>query len=138
MPTYTKNRTDPSCLDGAIDVMRFQGLKAPPLDVPVIELESPGGQLIDLYNEYDLDSVALSGDLLVFLFVSVADGASVAVQFQGVRDLRVIQPEGWIPEEARQIDHLLVRTDGPWPGVVFKAGGLHYEFDCTVMVLARS
>lgn len=118
--------------------MQFQGLKAPPLDVPLIELESPGGKLIDLYNEYDLDSVALSGDVLVFTFVSVADAASIAVQFQGIRDLRVVQPEGWVPEEARQIDHLLVRPDGPWPGVVFKAGGLDYEFNCTVMVLASS
>lgn len=116
-------------------MIRFEGLRAPALDESLIDFESSDGKLVDLYNEHDLESVELSGDALTFRFVSVADAAPTHVRFQGVRNLRVEQSDDWVPEEAGQIDHLLIRSDGPWPGVVFRAGGYDYEFDCTVMVL---
>ncbi len=118
--------------------MRFQGLKAPQLNVPLIELESPEGKFTDLYNEHELVSVELSGGALTFSFVSVYDPSSSVVQFQGVRNLRVTQPEDWALGEADQIERLLIRPDGPWPAVTFKAGGCEYEFDCGVMVLTSS
>lgn len=45
------------------------------------------------------------------------------------------QPHDWAEGEAEQIEHLLIRRSGPWPGVVFKAGGLEYEFDCVELRL---
>lgn len=121
-------------MDGACDVMRFEGVRAPALDAPLIELETPEGELVDLYNECLLESVALRGDVLVFAFVSVAEGTPIVLRFERVRDLRVLQPQDWVPQEASQIDHLLIRSEGPWRGVVFKAGGLEYEFDCAALV----
>lgn len=122
-------------MDGGRDMMRFQGLKAPALNTPLIELETSVGAMVDLYNECNLESVVLRGDELAFGFSTDTDNAPIVVRFEGVRHLRVAQPEGWVPQEATQIDHLLLRPGGPWPGVMFKAGGLEYEFDCTTLVL---
>jgi len=41
-------------------------------------------------------------------------------------------------QEASQIDHLLIRSEGAWPRFEFKAGGLRYEFDASVVILARN
>jgi hypothetical protein len=46
-----------------------------------------------------------------------------------------VQPPDWDVREAAQIDHLLIRHDGPWPRISFKAGGLEYEFDCDAVCL---
>ena len=119
-------------------MMTFLGMKSPAPNIPIIELETPTGDVVDLYNDYQLRSVELRGDELSFRFVSVSAGAPTGVQFSGVRDLRVAQPAGWVPQEADQIEHFLIRPAGPWRCVVFKAGGFHYEFDCAVMTLAGS
>jgi hypothetical protein len=118
--------------------MKFQGIKAPVLNTPLIELETLEGTLIDLYNDCQFESVALRGDELAFTFLTETEAALIVVGFEGVRHLRVVQSEDWAPQEAIQIDHLLIRPEGPWPGVVFKAGGLDYEFDCTTVVLTGS
>lgn len=118
--------------------MELRGLSAPLLNVPLIELRALDGEVIDLYNESYLESVELSGDALAFSFRSIPPGRVFAVTFEGVTDLLVVEPEDWVEEEGHQIDHLLVRPDGPWRSVVFKAGGREYEFDCAAMVLAIS
>lgn len=99
------------------------------MDVPLIELETIAGEVVDLYNEYSLRAAVLDADGLAFEFIS--DNSRVAVvRFCAIRSLRVEQPSDWAPEEASQIEHLLIRRTGPWPRIVFKAGGLDYEFDC--------
>ncbi len=109
--------------------MKFSGLKAPQMDVPLIELETTGGQVVDLYNDCSLRSTVIRADELAFEFVSTGPTVTV-VRFVEVRQLRVVQPVDWAQGEASQIEHLLVRTRGPWRRIVFKAGGLEYEFDC--------
>ena len=49
-------------------MMTFHGVKSPALDIPLIELETPQGDLVDLYNDYHLQSVVLRGDQLTFGF----------------------------------------------------------------------
>ena len=99
------------------------------MDVPLIELETADGEVVDLYNENSLRAAVIDVDGLAFEFGS--DKSSViVVRFRAPRNLRVEQPSDWAPEEASQIEHLLIRRIGPWPRVVFKAGGLDYEFDC--------
>ena len=113
--------------------MKFFGMKEPDFDVPLIEIETVEGQVVDLYNESDLRSVVRRGDELVFEF-DPADGygsLSTMLRFIGVRELRIAQPEDWHPGEGDQIEHLLVRRPGHWPRIVFKAGGLDYEFNAT-------
>ena len=119
-------------------MMTFHGVKTPALDIPLIELETPQGDLVDLYNDYHLESVVLRGDDLTFGFVSVSAGTPTEVRFSKVRELRVMQPKDWVPSEADQIDHLLVRPSGQRRRVTFKAGGLQYEFDCSMLTLVRS
>ena len=51
-------------------MMTFHGVKSPALDIPLIELETPQGDLVDLYNDYHLQSVVLRGDQLTFGFAS--------------------------------------------------------------------
>lgn len=99
------------------------------MDVPLIELETPDGQVLDLYNDHSLSSLTVRADELTFEFAS-SDRGVIFVRFSGVRNLRVDQPADWDPGEAPDIDHLLVRSSGPWPRIVFKAGGLEHEFDC--------
>jgi hypothetical protein len=113
----------------------FVDLKPPELDVPLIELESTDGEIIDLYNEHSLRAVVLDERGLTFEFVS-KHSRRVDVRFSAVRNLRVEQPADWVQEEATQIEHLLIRMEGPWPQVLFKAGGLEYEFDCSTLRLA--
>lgn len=119
-------------------MMTFHGVKSPALDIPLIELETPQGYLVDLYNDYHLQSVVLRGDQLTFGFASVTAGTPTDVRFSGVRDLHVLQAKDWVPREADQIDHLLIRPSGQRRRVTFKAGGLRYEFDCSMMTLVRS
>lgn len=114
--------------------MAFSGLKHPQMDVPLIELETPDGQVLDLYNDHSLSSLTIRADELTFEFAS-SDRGVVLVRFAGVRHLRVEQPADWDPGEASDIDHLLVRTSGPWRRIAFKAGGLEYEFDCDELLL---
>jgi len=114
--------------------LTFSGLKPPQVDVPLIELETPGGQVVDLYNDHSLSSVTVRADELTFEFASF-DRDVILVRFAGVRNLRVDQPADWHPGEAPDIDHLLVRDSGPWQRIVFKAGGLGYEFDCDELQL---
>lgn len=115
--------------------MDFVGLKPPDMDVPLIELEMSDGQVVDLYNENSLRAVVLDERGLTFEFVS-DQSRRVDVRFSAIRNLRVEQPPDWAPEESAQIEHLLIRKAGPWPRVVFKAGGLDYEFDCCELCLA--
>ena len=112
----------------------FTGLKPPDLDVPVVELDATGGGVIDLYNECRLVAVVIKGAQLGFDFLTSTD-SSVRVLFRDVTSLRVEQPSAWDPREANQIEHLLIRREGPWPRVNFKAGGLSYEFDAAELVL---
>ncbi len=110
--------------------MKFTGMRDPQPDVPLIEIETTDGRVVDLYNEQYLRSVVRRGDELAFEFDSWPDRASrTALRFLGVRDLQINQPEDWHPGEAEQIEHLLVRREGPWRRIVFKAGGLEYEFN---------
>lgn len=110
--------------------MKFSGMRDPQTDLPLIEIETTDGRVVDLYNEHYLRCVVRRGDELAFEFDSWPDRAlRAALRFQGVRDLRISQPEDWHPGEAEQIEHLLVRRKGPWPRIVFKAGGLDYEFN---------
>lgn len=104
------------------------------MDVPLIELETTAGEVLDLYNQNSLRATVLDADGLAFEFVS-SDSRVTVVRFRAIRNLRVEQPSDWAPEESSQIEHLLIRKIGPWPRVVFKAGGLDYEFDCTEICL---
>lgn len=118
----------------AFDV-KFSGMKAPATDLPLIEVETADGHVLDLYNEHWLHSAVIRGDELVFGFVAADPTVMTRLRFLGVRGLRVSQPEDWAQGEAEQIEHLLVRGGGPWPRIVFKAGGLEYEFDCAEVCL---
>jgi hypothetical protein len=118
----------------------FVGLRPPAMDVPVIELEPHSGRFVDLYNDCDLRAVVFISDRLAFEFLPnksrlAEESRSIVVLFRGIQNLRVEQPHDWAPEESSQIDHLLIRRPGPWPRVVFKAGGLEFEFDCAEMLL---
>jgi hypothetical protein len=112
----------------------YLGVKPPPLEVPLIELETEDGAIVDLYNDCSLSAVVFDRAGLTFLFARF-DAGGVRVAFEGVRELRVEQPHDWVPEEATQIDHLLIRRKGPWPQVLFKAGGLSDEFQAARLCL---
>ena len=124
--------------------MRFVGLKPLEMDKPLIEFETTAGEVLDLYNEHDLRSAVLDADGLAFEFVSTVSESFVpshshvvVLRFRGIRNLRVEQPSDWAPQEADQIEDLLIRrTIGPWPQLVFNAGGLDYEFDCEEICLS--
>ena len=90
--------------------------------------------MIDLYNECRLVAAVIKGSQLGFDFVTSA-GSSVRVLFRGVSGLHVEQPPDWAAGESDQIEHLLIRREGAWPRVNFKAGGLSYEFDAAELVL---
>ena len=109
--------------------MKFIGLKEPRMDAPNIEIETLEGLVIDLYNENDLRTVVRRSDELAFEFESVDGSTTAIMKFVGVRDLVVVQPEDWHPGEGNQIEDYLIRRKGPWKHVVFKAGGLEYEFN---------
>jgi hypothetical protein len=109
--------------------MDYVGVKPPELNVPLIELETSGGVVVDLYNESSLRAVVLDERGLTFKFLW-RKSRELVVGFSAIRNLRVEQPSDWAPEESAQIEHLLIRPEGPWPEVVFKAGGLDFEFDC--------
>lgn len=113
----------------------FVGVKPPTPNVPLIELETSDGKVVDLYNESTLRAVVLDERGLAFEFTS-EESSRIVVRFCSIRNLRVEQPPDWAPEESTQIEHLLVREEGPWPRVLFKAGGLDYEFDCGALCLA--
>jgi len=105
-------------------------MRDPQTNVPLIEIETTDGRLVDLYNENYLRCVVRRGDDLTFEFDSWPDRTvRTSLQFRGARDLRTSQPDDWHPGEAEQIEHLLVRGKGPWRRIVFKAGGLEYEFN---------
>lgn len=108
--------------------MKYDGLKPPERNVPLIEVEALNGEVIDFYNESRLKAVVLNEDGVTFRFGWRE--SKVVLVFSQIRNLRVEQPADWAPEEIAQIEHLLIRDDGPWPRVVFKAGGLDFEFDC--------
>jgi len=110
--------------------MRFAGIREPQKDVPLIEVERSDGKLVDLYNECWLRSVVVCRDELSFNFVTADPAQTTRLRFLEVRNLSVVQPDDWSKGEADQIEHLLVRSSGPWSPVVFKAGGLEFEFDC--------
>ncbi len=115
--------------------MNFVGLKPLETDVPLIELRSNSGDVFDLYNNSDLRAVVLAGNELAFEFIlsgppEIPESRAIVVRFRAMRNLRVEQPPDWAPQESAQIEYLLIRRIGPWPRVVFKAGGLDYEFDC--------
>jgi hypothetical protein len=112
----------------------FSGVKPPDFDVPVIELETPEGARFDLYNECSLIAVVFEKSQLAFDFLTLS-GQRVRVLFREVRSLRVEQPRDWVSDEWDQIEHLLIRRQGPWPQVLFKAGGLSYEFDAAELAL---
>jgi hypothetical protein len=105
------------------------------MDVPLIELETTDGEVVDLYNENSLRATVLDADGLAFEFTSDESRVTV-VRFRAIRNLRVEQPSDWASEESSQIEYLLIRRIGPWPRIVFKAGGLDYEFDCEEISLA--
>ena len=111
----------------------FTGLKPPDFDVPLIELEPTEGGVVDLYNDCRLVAAVLKGSQLGFDFLTAA-GSSVQVLFRGVRGLRVEQPPDWAEGESDQIEHLLIRREGPWPRMEFKAGGFIYEFDAAELI----
>lgn len=115
--------------------MDYVGVKPPERNVPLIELEASDGEIVDLYNESTLRSVVLDERGLAFKFTTGKSG-DVVVRFSAIRNLRVEQPSDWAPEESEQIEHLLIRDEGPWPRVAFKAGGLDYEFDCAALSLS--
>ena len=114
--------------------MEFDGLAPPEFNVPLIELEAVDGTSVDLYNESTLRGATFDADGLTFEFASDKVGR-VALRFSALRGLRVEQPSDWDVRETAQIEHLLIRPEGPWPRVSFKAGGLEYEFDCDVLSL---
>lgn len=87
--------------DGGDDV-NFVGLKPLEVDVPLIELETSTGEVLDLYNDHSLRATVLDADGLAFEFVSSRSGVSV-VRFHAIRNLRVEQPADWAPEESSQI-----------------------------------
>jgi hypothetical protein len=105
----------------------------PRFNDPFIMVETPEGQVVDLYNESRLRSVIRRDDELVFEFVAASGYGSTdsTLRFLGVRELSVAQPEDWDPREAQQIKDLMIRPSGPWKRVVFKAGGLEYEFNAS-------
>ena len=104
-------------------------MRDPQRDVPLIEIEATTGQVVDLYNDFHLRSVVRQGDELAFEFNAVNQSLKAVLRFLEVRDLCVVQPEDWHPEEADQIEGYMVRKPGPWKHIVFKAGGLEYEFN---------
>jgi hypothetical protein len=112
----------------------YVGVKPPEPNVPLIELETSDGEIVDLYNESTLRRVVLDERGLAFEFIS-DKFSSIVVRFCAIRNLRIEQPPDWAPQESAQIEHLLIREEGPWPRVVFKAGGLDYEFDCGALCL---
>ena len=114
--------------------MDYVGVKPPQLNVPLIELETNDGKIVDLYNDASLRVVVLDERGLAFEFTSNRS-STIVVRFCAIRNLRVEQPPDWAPQESTQIEHLLIREEGPWPRVVFKAGGLDYEFDCGALCL---
>lgn len=116
--------------------MTYLGIRPPALNVPLIELETTGGRLLDLYNQASLERVTLNPSQLVFDF-GTTDSREVSVIFSGVRNLRVEQPEDWMPDESKQIDHLLIRPEGPWPNIMFLAGGLTFEFSAASLELVQ-
>lgn len=116
--------------------IKYQGLTPPDLDTPLIEFETDDGCVVDHYNEWSLRSATFDADGLVFEFAG-PDRGSLQLRFGGVQRLQVEQPPDWVPQQADQIDHLLIRREGPWPRFEFNAGGLRYEFDATVVALAR-
>jgi hypothetical protein len=130
-------RAEVADLHCGVSHIAFTGAKPPDLDVPLIELEATGGGVVDLYNECRLTTVVLEGSQLGFDFLTLT-GSSVRVLFREISRLRVEQPPDWDPREADQIEHLLIRREGAWPRVVFKAGGLSYEFDATELVLVTA
>jgi hypothetical protein len=107
----------------------YVGVKPPELNVPLIELQTRDGEIVDLYNESSLRAVVLDEHGLAFKFLW-RESRDLVVGFSPIRNLRVEQPSDWTPEESVQIEHLLIRPEGPWPRVAFKAGGLDFEFDC--------
>lgn len=115
----------------------FVGIVAPPLNTPLIDFEMPDGSSLDLYNDAWLRSAVIEQGTLTFVF-EATDGSDVVVRFGAVRNLRATQPEDWVPEEADQIDHLLVRPDGQRPQVHFIAGGITYEFDASALSIQRT
>jgi hypothetical protein len=115
----------------------FVGIVPPRVDEPLIELEALDGTVLDLYNEGWLRSVRIDKGELIFAF-DMSDDAGVSVRFGSVRNLRVSQPPDWAPEEADQMDHLLIRHEGASPRVRFVAGGLSYEFDSAEVVVERT
>jgi len=110
--------------------VKFSGIREPQTDVPIIEIERSDGHVVDLYNEHWLRSVVVCGDEISFEFVAADPAEITRLRFLEFRNLRVIQPDDWAKGEADQIEHLLVRSSGPWSRIVLKAGGLEYEFDC--------
>jgi hypothetical protein len=112
----------------------YVGMKPPEPNVPLIELVTSDGAIVDLYNESTLRAVVIDERGLAFEFIS-DKSSRIVVRFGGIRNLRVEQPPDWAPQESGQIEHLLIREEGPWPRVVFKAGGLDYEFDCGAICL---
>jgi hypothetical protein len=104
------------CFESEDSDVRFTGMKPPETDVPLIELQTTDGRVVDLYNEHWLHSGIVRGDELTFEFVAADPTVTAVLRFLKVRNLRVVQPEDWAQGEAEQIE--------------FKAGGLDYEFDC--------
>jgi hypothetical protein len=117
--------------------MEYHGLQPIKLNDPSIELETPDGRWIDLYNDAALRAIAFDASGLTFEFEH-GEYSTVLVRFLEVRNLTVRQPPDWVRDEFPDIDHLLVRPPGPYELVVFKAGGLEYEFDCVAIALVLS
>jgi hypothetical protein len=117
--------------------MQYVGVVPPATNVPLIELQTLDGKVIDLYNESRLRGALLDDEGLTFEFASSTYGR-VLVRFRAIRNLRLTQPPDWVIEESEQIEHLLFRDEGPWPRVAVKAGGFDYEFDCDVLELSVS
>lgn len=118
--------------------MKFFGLREPQLDVPVIEVETDDGVVVDLYNENDLRTVVLRGDDLAFEFKATNGQAVTVLEFRGIRGLSTVQPQDWHPGEANQFEHLLVRRTGHSPRIMFKAGGFEYEFSSEELCVTMS
>ena len=115
----------------------FVGVVAPPTNTPLIDFELLDGSLVDLYDDAWLRSVVVEQGALIFSFETTG-GSDVAVRFGAVRNLRATQSEDWVLEEARQIDHFLIRPEGQRPGVYFIAGGITYEFDAAEVSVQRT
>jgi len=115
----------------------FHGMKLPAPDTPLIEFETDDGEVVDLYNNCRLRATTFDADGLTFEFAG-ADSATIRLCFREVQRLQVQQPLDWMVQEATQIDHLLIRSEGAWPRFEFKTGGLRYEFDASVVILARN